>query len=244
MRSLVQTLSSCVLVWMLLTTHCHAQTQSQSVGLCIDDRDCKVTEEDLPGVCRQGVCVARGVIECPKLVEQAGGEEVLVSHLRPVTISPPESTCGQDRDNNVIGINYRSSDPTTIYDNYNAFQNFDNLDDPGQDFGSGRPPSGIEIDGPPPIGEEIPINEEDFIPQNCGVEETICPERYPRDQMLKVHLADRQVIGGPQCPPTEMPTRKKRQVQNATEPLCKLQIDGAYTGDSTFAFKMLLGSVQ
>ena len=230
MSSLVHFLSACGFVWMLWTTFCRAQF------LCIHQQDCRSWVPD----CLQGVCILQNYSHCPKLIEQHEGEEVLVSHLRPVTISPPEGTCGRDRDNSAIDINFRSSNPTTIYRNYKNFENIDDLDDPGQNFGSGQPPS----------VEQLPINDEDFIFQVCGAEETICPERHPRDQKLLIHLADRQVIGDTQCMRrgnSGSTGATQLHGANATDPLCALQIGegvSGFTCESTFAFKILMRSVS
>ena len=187
-----------VLIGLLWTVFCQAQ-RAVTDNICIDDRDCTNNGD----ICLQGTCTPQSALHCPDIVVQTAGEEALVSHLRPVTIEPPGSTCGQNGNNNVIGISVQSSNPSNIYYNY---LDFPNIDAPNNNpeyyyspmFGSGNSPS-EELPRPP-------INEEDFVSQICGVEETVCTERHPRDQRLLIHVVDRQTIGGPQCA-TETTTR-------------------------------------
>ena len=235
MSSPVCTLPLFAVVWMLWATSCHSQPQGINISLCIDDRDCT---RQLTHVCVQGTCIPKSDIQCPEFIYQIEGDDVLVSHLRPVTIEPSGGTCGEDRNNSFIGMD-ASSPATAIYINYRNFQGIESLDDPGQNFGSGQPPI--------PVATKLPFLEDNLIFQACGVEETICSQRHPRDQKLLIHLPDRQVIGGPQCTRDQAQdnARKRRQAENQTEILCALQIGegfSGFTGDSMFAFKMLLGS--
>ena len=254
-----------VLVGLLWTVSCQAQ-RAVTDNVCIDDRDCTNNGD----ICLQGTCTPQSALQCPDIVVQTAGAEALVSHLRPVTIEPPGSTCGQNGNNNVIGINVQSSNPSNIYYNY---LDFPNIDAPTINpeyyyspmFGSGSPPS---YERPQYMYEELPrppINEEDFVSQICGVEETVCTERYPRDQRLLIHVSDRQTIGGPHCAtettpstptgttpstPTQLPRgisfarRKKRQVGEGTAvQSCTMTIGENLlgpTGNATFAMRFLL----
>ena len=231
-----------VLMGLLWTVFCQAQ-RAVTDNICIDDRDCTNNGH----ICLQETCTPQSALQCPNIVVQTTGEETLVSHLRPVTIQPPGSTCGQNGNNNVIGINVRYLDPPSMYFGYTYHPMFES-----------ESPRAVEP--PPYMFEELPrppINEEDFVSQICGVEETVCTERHPRDQRLLIHVSDRQTIGGPQCAngtapstPTQLPRgisftgRRRRQAGDETVvQSCTMTIGENLlgpTGNATLAMRFLL----
>ena len=174
------------------------------MSICIDDRDC--TSHGY--VCLQSACIQQSAIQCPDTVVTTAGEEVLVSYMQPVTISPPGGTCGKDLMNNTIDITFESYNPSTIHRSYRRFFLFADIDNPNVNPEYHYGPI-YDFD----IPDEIPmppVSGGNVVSQTCGIEETVCAERHPRDQKLMVHVADRQTIGGPQCP-TESTTEADTQ---------------------------------
>ena len=109
-------LTACMVICLLWASPYHAQVPSP----CIDDRDCTNDGH----ICIRGSCLPWSHLRCPDVLVRPPGEEILVSHLRRVTIKPPNATCGQDNVSHILDDTWScGTEETVCHDRHPRDQN-------------------------------------------------------------------------------------------------------------------------